>query len=130
VLEEMSGFWTPEYTSPNECPWWDCEYQYDEYQFRRLANVMEEGKYPGASIGSYESLSANGQALLGFSDCSTESRTKRNSDTEDERQWRTFRDDVNVPSRCYSLYTKIKSRPLKKKWLDAVGDVSIRAGDV
>jgi cation diffusion facilitator CzcD-associated flavoprotein CzcO len=130
VLEELSAFWTPGHMSPNECPWWDCEDQFGKYQFSLLAKVMEEGKYPGKSLGSYESLNANGNALLGFSDCSYESRTERISDKENERQWRTFRDDIHFPSRCYSLYTKTRSRPLKKKWLDAVGDVSIRAGDV
>jgi hypothetical protein len=130
VLEDLKGFWTPNSTSPDVCPYWDSEYQYAKYLLRLLAKVMEEGKYPGASIGNYEILNADGLALNDFSRCSYETRTARYSDKEDERSWRTFRDDVDIPTCCYSLYTKTKNRPLKKKWLDAVGDVSIRAGDV
>jgi hypothetical protein len=130
VLQDLSGFWTPNHTSPDVCPWRDCECLYEAYQFRLLAKIMEEGKYPGASIGTYTSLNANGQALHDFNRYCCETRTERYSDKDEERSWRTFRDDVDIPPCCYSLYTKTKNRPLKKKWLDAVGDVSIRAGDI
>ncbi|KAG7372597.1 flavin-containing monooxygenase [Nitzschia inconspicua] len=129
-LAEISEFWSPTRESPDHCSWSECEAQYEKYQYRLLAKIMEEGKYPGVSIGTYERLNENGKALYKFDCHSYETRADRENDNEEDRQWRTFRDDVRFPSLCYSLYTKTKGRPLKQKWLDAVGDVSILAGDV
>jgi Flavin-binding monooxygenase-like len=125
------GFWHPTDESVDDnCAWWKCEIHYDKYQLRLLAKIMEEGKYPGASLGDYEKLNDNGKAIYNFGNFSYQARTYREDDEGEDRQWRTFRDDERVPSLCYSLYSKIKARPLKKKWFDAIGDVSIRAGDV
>ncbi|KAG7343437.1 monooxygenase FAD-binding protein [Nitzschia inconspicua] len=129
-LAEISEFWSPTRESPDHCSWSECEVQYEKYQYRLLAKVMEEGTYPGVSIGTYDRLNENGKALYKFDCHSYETRADRENDNEEDRQWRTFRDDVRFPSLCYSLYSKTKGRPLKQKWLDAVGDVSILAGDV
>jgi cation diffusion facilitator CzcD-associated flavoprotein CzcO len=122
------GFWRP-VKGNKACAWWEIELQYERYCLRLLAKVMEEGQYPGASLGTYQQLNENGEAIYDFNYRCYWNRSKRKHDTEN-LDWKTFRDDTVQPPHCYSLYTKTKARPLKQKWLDATGPVSIQKGDV
>ncbi|KAL3914369.1 MAG: hypothetical protein SGILL_006126 [Bacillariaceae sp.] len=126
---EDEGFWNPK-EGEESCAWWDISAQYEKYNLRLLSKVMAEGEYPGASLGTYEKLNENGLAVYDFNYRCYYNRSRRDEDSESDKEWKTFRDDSCQPGHCYSLYTKTKARPLKQKWLDASGPVSIQNGDV
>jgi len=94
------------------------ESDYTEYHLRLLAKVMEEGKYPGLSLGTYEELNENGKAIIEFGMCSYRMRSDLIQNYTDGHEWRTFRDDIIEPEKQYSLYTGHCARPLRQKWMD------------
>ena len=124
--DDDDGYW-PKSPDAENCGSWDAETQYTNYMFQWLARVMEEGQYPGKSFGTYEELNETGQKAVDFGLSSYYMRTDledyegSDDDDDDGTEWRTFRDDVVEPKHIHSLYTGTKARPLKLRWMDAVG---------
>jgi len=108
------------------------EIEYGKYQLRLLCKVMEEGIYPGMSLGNYESLNKNGDQLIKYSSLSDEVRRRLKVDYANDLEWRTFRDANEQAKSVFSLYTGTKARPLNKRWMDSKegSDTTIRSGGV
>ena len=107
--------------------------EYEAYVVRLMCKIMEEGKYPGLSLGTYKKLNKNGHRLLEFMDTSYEMRTELQTDYPDDWEWRTFR-DADEAELIFSLHTGTKARPLRQRWMDIRAQdgraTSIRNGDI
>lgn len=110
--------------------------EYEAYVVRLLCKIMEEGKYPGLSLGTYKKLNKNGHRLLEFMDTSYEMRTELKADYPEDWEWRTFR-DAEEAELIFSMHTGTKARPLRKRWMDIIASdeeggrpTSIRNGDI
>jgi cation diffusion facilitator CzcD-associated flavoprotein CzcO len=111
-------------------------YEYEKYGLRLLCRVMQEGKYPGVSLGTYEKLNKMGNRLVEFMDTSYEMRTDLKADYPNDFEWRTFR-DAEEAELLFSIHTGTKARPLKKRWMtiqsggsSSSRTISIRNGDI
>ncbi len=123
------GYW-PKDKHTEKCGYWDASTQYSEYMFRLMARVMEEGQYPGVSFGTYNKLNKKGKAMVEFGMSCYYMRNDL-KDYNEGTEWRTFRDDVVEPEYIHSLYTGSEARPLKKRWMDAIGpSCSVKNGDI
>jgi hypothetical protein len=142
IIRSKAEYWgdSSEYFSEDDsdsdddedCPYDRDEAEYGKYQLRLLCKVMEEGEYPGMSLGNYDSLNINGNQLIKYEDLSYETRACLKTDYAKDLEWRTFRDADEHAKSVFSLYTGTKARPLNKRWMDSVeGRCStIRNGDV
>ena len=108
------------------------ELEYRKYQLRLLCKVMEEGKYPGVSLGNYDSLNENGNQLLKHANLDYEARALLKTDYPKDSEWRTYRDAVEQAKSVFSLYTGTQARPLNKRWMDSKEGrhTTIRSGGV
>jgi hypothetical protein len=106
--------------------------EYGKHHLRLLCKVMEEGKYPGISLGNYKSLNQNGYQLLKQNDFADEARANLKADHAKDLEWRTFRDADEQAKSVFSLYTGTKARPLNKRWMDSKEGrwTTIRNGNV
>ena len=93
---------------------------------------MEEGKYPGVSLGNYDSLNENGNQLLKHANLDYEARALLKTDYPKDSEWRTYRDAVEQAKSVFSLYTGTQARPLNKRWMDSKEGrhTTIRSGGV
>ena len=115
------------------CPGDLDEVGYNMYMLRLLSKVMEEGKYPGISLGSYMSLTKHGLRLQRYSEASIYSRSNLKDEHASDSDWRTFRDvDTKQAESIVSLYTGTKARPFNKRWIDVMEGqhTTIQNGDV
>ena len=99
---------------------------------RLLRNVMEEGDYPGKSLGSYKSLNKYGHRLIKYYVLCLEARTCLKTGYAKDVEWRTYRDADKQAMSVNSLYTGTRARPINKRWLDVKEGryTTIRNGDV
>jgi L-lysine 6-monooxygenase (NADPH-requiring) len=98
------------------CPPWDeCADAAELDSMQRLAAVAYEAKYP-FQIGTREELNENGKQLVAFGMEDYNHRWE-NVPTEDEKDWRTFRDDTNT-ERFFSLFTGTKAVALSDRWMN------------
>jgi hypothetical protein len=81
------------------------EIEYGNYQLRLLCKVMEEGKYPGMSLGNYESLNKNVDQLIKYNSLSDEVRGRLKVDYTKDLEWQTFRDANEQAKSVFFHYT-------------------------
>lgn len=117
-----------------ECTFWDMWGDYEESNMRLLAEYMHMSKYPGLSLGSRKGLNRNGKLMMKFNEECIKAREDTWKEIKADRSredWHTFRDNTKNCKKIRSLYTNTKARPLKKRWLDAVGgNCSVKNGDL
>lgn len=107
------------------------ESKFQQYLFTFLARLMEEGQYPGLWLAQNMKLNATGTKVHSYNslDYSTRCNLAENMKKSGDMS-QTFRDNVEIIKDIYSLHTGKAARPLKKKWMDIVGNCSIRKGDI
>lgn len=133
ALPEDGKFWPLPDGSSENCAFWDIEADFFQYTLRRLARIMEEGRYPGVSFGTYRNLNDVGMRNIVHDELSGFQRGHLLEEevTKDELKavWLTFR-DIDISDQVSSFYTGNKARPLKKPWMEAIGSVSVKDGDI
>jgi len=109
AVNNLEDFWPEDGESPEK--WDEIETEEWHISMRRLAQVMQDGKYP-FSLGDYNELNDNGKAFIKFGDLDYQHRANLESS-----DWKTFR-DVDDADQFYSLHTGTKAVPLEQRWLD------------
>lgn len=97
-------------------PLWDKVEEDGEYHsIKVLARTMQDAMYP-FSLGTYEKLNKNGEAIKEFSDLEYYHRANLNP-VGNEKNWKTFR-DCDDSEKFYSLFTGTKAVKLEKPWME------------
>ena len=128
-------FWPGADGETEECTYWDLQMDQEIQQMTLLAEYMRVSNYPGASFGSLAGgLNVIGEQIVSFNNECGYARNDGEDEIEkdpDREEWHTFRDNTMNCIKIHSIYTNTKARPLKKRWVDAVGrDCTIKNGDL